>query len=178
MIRRDYAAYLAQLRRRYPNVSEAGIQAMALRGLELRPPRLEGRVKALFGRDVLSADPTTLPAWPALTATQRQTILHPEWFQHELKGIGREALLDPPGLSRTYVWSAAAGWVQEVEAADAAIILASKIRGHFQNVDEAGLFVPQRAWDLPVLETFTTSSVAELKAWERDQQGRRLWSGA
>ena len=170
--RRDWKRLLASLRQTYPNVSETGIHEIAKAEFVRVAPRHDKLVQALFGRDIYAEDLTTIPAWPFLSTFHRQWITDPATV-----GRTREALLDPPGLSQTYVWSAANGWVQDVTDEDAAIIRASPAKTWFRDANRFGPYSPARAWDLPVVSRETFNDAEEARRYEQEQKRKHLWTG-
>ena len=171
--RRNWKRLLEHLRRMYPNVSETGIHEIAKAEFVRVAPRHDRLVQALFGRDILAADVTTIPAWPYLTPLMKRWVLNPA-----LEGRTHETLMDPPGLSRTYVWSKKNNWLQEVTDEDAAIIRASPARTWFRDYDKHGPYTPARTWDLPVVARETFTDAAEARRFERDQKRKKSWTGA
>lgn len=168
--RRNLPAVVAGLRRKYPNISETGVHEMAKAELTMSPPRYPQHVVHLFGADILSADLTTIPAWPLVEPV----------FQDQLRNTpvqDRGRMIDPVGLSRTYVWRQTANWVQEVTAADVDVIRRSEARTWFRSVERHGLWIPHRAWDLPVLDSVAFTDPTEAKRYERDQQRTKQWNG-
>lgn len=114
--------------------------------------------------------PERVQAWSMLTPTVQGLILRtPRSDRHKL--------VDPEGLSRTYVWRASNDFVTEVEDRDADVIFRSAARHWFQNIDRHGRFVQPRAWDLPVIEREAFSDAVEAKRYERDLQRKPLWNG-
>lgn len=175
VIRRDPMKFLEQLRERFPNVSEKGLHAIAGAEFEKRKPRHNRHVVCLFGRDILSEDPTTIPAWPLMTADLRNRVLHPEQYQ-QTSGK-RENLIDPVDLQTTYVWRHSADWIQEVSDHDAEVLRRSPARGWFRDVDRHGLYVPGRAWDFPVKERHEAPTLQEAAAIRRDLTRKKTWNG-
>lgn len=114
--------------------------------------------------------PQRVQAWPLLTPTVQTLILR-------TRRADRHKLVDPEGLSRTYVWRASNDFVTEVEDRDAEVIFRSAARYWFQNIDRHGRFVQPRAWDLPVIEREAFSDAVEAKRYERDLQRKPLWNG-
>lgn len=170
VVRKDPMKFLTMLREKFPNVSEKGIHAIAAEEFEKRHPRTPRLVVHLFGRDILSDDVTTMAAWPLVDEKERRWLLQWPLAQRETK-------LDPPGLSRTYVWRKSAGWVQEVTDADADVLRRSTAAPWFRDVDKHGLWTPTRAWDFPVKERFEAPTIADGKAFVRDQTRRKTWNG-
>lgn len=168
--KRHTMAFLDGLRRKFPLISEAGLHEIAKSELVKTPPRDKHTVQQLIGADVLAEDVTMIDAWPLLTKTVQSLILRtPAAHRHQL--------IDPEGLSRTYVWRASTDWLAQVEDADAEIIFRSAARHWFQNIERHGRFTPVRAWDLPVVEREGFVDLHEAKRYEKDLQRKPLWNG-
>lgn len=112
--------------------------------------------------------PTTIEAWPLMTRTEKGRIINTPVNE-------RERLVDPAGLSKTYVWRASTDWLAEVEDADVEIIRNSGAAGWFRNVERHGRFRNQRAWDLPVIERHAFDDAREAKAYEDDLKRKSSW---
>lgn len=169
-VRRDPEATAAAVRRAHPGLSEGGVIEV-VRGLLFRdPPRFEGLVVHLFGADILSEDPTTIPAWP---------LIHPSWHDSILTGdeAARRKMIDPEGLTTTYVWCAAGNWVQEVSDVDVEVIRRSHARTWFRDPARFGAFTPPRAFDFPVIETVPIAGADDLRQFRREQRRRPQWTG-
>lgn len=188
VIRRDAGRLLDMLRQRYPNVSEAALHQIAKAELARMPPRHKGEVLALFGADILTEDPTTIPAWGLLTAEHRSRVLNPDRYP-ELRGGGRAALVDPQGLQHTYVWRYSNAWTQEVAPEDARVIREAEItedarrrgktppRYWFRDLDRHGPYTPMRAFDLPVVGRETFSDALEARRYEDSLKRVKQWTG-
>lgn len=169
-IRRDPAAVEAEVRRRHPGLSEAGVIEV-VRGLLFQDPgRPEMLVVHLWGADILTGDPTTIPAWPLATLYWREVILN----AGEAK---RRAMIDPEGLSTSYVWSKAGNWVQEVSDEDVEVIRQSRARTWFRDVQRFGPFTPHRAFDFPVRDSVAIRSADDLRQFRREQKRTGQWTG-
>lgn len=119
-----------------------------------------------YYRDVL---PTQIEAWPLLTRTLKQMILGTPPQE-------RERLVDPKGLSKTYVWRKSTRWVAEVSDADAAIIRALPDESFwFRDIDRHGRYVQERAWNLPVIERHAFLDPYEAKRYEREMKRTGQW---
>ena len=170
VIRKDPMKFLEQLRAKFPNVSEKGLHAIAGAEFEKRHPRTPRMVVHLFGRDILSDDLTSIPAWPLIDPKEKRVLVNATRER-------REQMIDPQELSRTYVWRQSAGWVQEVTDHDADVLRRSTARGWFRNIDAHGPFVPTRAWDFPVKERHTAGTLADAQAIVRDVTRKKTWNG-
>lgn len=170
VLRRDPITFLEGLRQRFPNVSETGIQAIAKRELGKKPPRYDQYVQGLFGEDILTDDVTTIAAWRWLTPILRREVQQASLEQ-------RRAMVDPKGLSATYVWRKDNGWVQEVTDSDADILRASGARTWFRDTDMFGTHVPTRMWDFPVIETHTFNNQFDANAYRKEQHRQQQWRG-
>lgn len=170
VLRRDPVKFLDGLRQRFPNVSETGIQEIAKRELGKTPPRYDRYVQCLFGEDILTDDVTTIPAWRWLTPILRRQIQGVPIEQ-------RRELVDPKGMSATYVWRKDNGWVQEVTDSDADILRASNARTWFRDTDAFGTHVPTRMWDFPVIESQSFDNMFDANAYRKDQQRKQQWRG-
>ncbi len=169
-VRRDPVRTAEAVRREHPGLSEAGVIEV-VRGLLFQdPPRIEQLVVHFWGADILTPDPTTIPAWSLATPYWREVVLNAD----EAK---RRALIDPKGLSASYVWCAQGKWVQEVSTADVEVIRGSDARTWFRDVDRFGPFVPRRAFDFPVQDTVAIRSADDLRQFRRDQKRKTLWTG-
>lgn len=170
-IRRDPIKAYDDVRRKHPGSSEQRIMQI-VRGLLFQDPgRPEMLVVHLWGVDILSDDPATIPAWPLATPYWREYIVGAD----EAK---RRALIEPScRLSTSYVWSRAGRWVQEVSDEDVEVIRQSRARTWFRDVERFGPFMPQRAFDFPVTDTVPIRSADDLKQFRREQKRTAQWTG-
>lgn len=168
--RRDMNAYYDELRAKYPSLSERGLHEVTKAELERTPPRYSKYVLHLFGQDIATNDPTTLPVWPWMTDYERGRVL-------SIPIADRPRLVDPAGLSRTYVWRKDTDWVQDVTDADVEVIRLSEARTWFRNVEKHGRWTPERAYDFPVLETHPMRDWSDVESFERDRERKPAWNG-
>lgn len=168
--RRNQKKLLEGIERQYPTMTQAERNEIALVELAKVQPRHKHLVQHLIGADVVTEDPTTMALWPIMGSQLKRVILG--------RSIeGRRALIDPAGLSRTYVWRASNGWVQEVEDADVDVIRASPARNWFRDADKFGPYRPARAYDLPVKEREAFADAYEAKRFEADLILKPQWRG-
>lgn len=170
VVHRDPVAFLNRLRKEYPHTSEKGIQAIAAAEFEKRHPRHAAQVLHLLGQDILADDVTTIAAWSDVDGAIKTSLLSASREQ-------REKRIDPPGLSRTYVWRQRNGWVQEVTDHDVEILRKSSARGWFHDIDVRGPWVQPRTWDFPVRERFEASTIGDAQAIVRDLKRQQQWRG-
>lgn len=168
--RRHHMAFLDDIRAQFPNVSETGIQEIAKVELARVQPRHDRYVQALFGRDILTEHPESIAAWSYLTPMQKRMVTQTPLAE-------RSSMVDPDGLSQTYVWRKKNGWTQEVNDWDVEIIRNSPARSWFVDRDVHGEVRPARAWDLPVIETTSFRDAAEAKRFEQSLNRKKSWSG-
>ncbi len=180
----DLNAYHAALHAQYPTVSEAGIQAMTKAELERVEPRNANLVQHLIGEDVIGAmvvpgesananawTCNEIEAWQWMTVTERKRI-------HATPMADRLELVDPVGLSRTYVWRESNGWIQDVTDADVAVIRRSGARHWFHNIDRYGeVDIETRAYDFPVTEQHAMTNWDDAKAFLKDREVKPAWPG-
>lgn len=169
--RRNVPALLDGLRAKYPNVTETALHEIVKVELARETPRQPGIVQALFGEDIRTEDVTTIEAWDLLTPFFQRLLRNPA-----AEGRTIEDIIDPRGMSRTYVWRQENHWLQVVTDADAAIIRQSGAATWFRDAARGDYVVP-RAWDLPVRQSFEFMDPAEAKRFERDQRRKKQWSG-
>lgn len=169
-IRRDPVATEAEVRRRHPGLSEAGVIEV-VRGLLFQDPgRPEMLVVHLWGADILSDDPTPIRAWALATRYWREVILNAD----EAK---RRDMIDPKGLSASYVWRREGRWVQEVSDEDVEVIRQSAARTWFRDPERFGPFTPQRAFDFPVRDSVAIRSADDLTQFRQDEKRTPQWTG-
>jgi hypothetical protein len=170
IIHRDPVAFLENLRKELPNMSEKAFHAIAGAEFEKRAPRHDYLVVHLFGRDILTDDITTIAAWPDVDPQEHPALLNATIAERERK-------IDPPGLSTTYVWRKSNGWVQEVSDSDLDVIRQSAARTWFRDIDTHGAWVPKRAWDLPVRERYEASTLDDAAKFVADIKRNPQWQG-
>lgn len=184
----DINAFVAKVRKAHPAITDRGVDQIVKRSVGLVDKRISKRTIALFGRDIMTEDVTTLPVWPHLPKSARQRILdHPieggervdseqaKVSQLELVGrldrrsVNRSVLISPRGLERTYAWSAAHGWTQEVTDNDYRIIVRDfGLRRLFADPDIVGPFVEVRSYDAPVKERHVARDMSDVRALRRE----------
>ncbi|MGB3328216.1 MAG: hypothetical protein WBA46_04625 [Thermomicrobiales bacterium] len=177
MVRRDRRGFEAMLRATYPTLKEVAIAAIVKAELQANPPRTPGYVVHIYGRDILSGDPTTIPAWRWMARINQADIVDPA------TGIARsvadrERALDPDCIpDQTYVWREENGWMQDVSDADAGRIRASQAVLWFRRYDDVGFYVPTDPWSLPVTEHHEFASVGDYQDFRKDDRRRPQWTG-
>jgi len=167
--RRNMDLFVEHLRRLYPHVSITGIQEMAKAELGAVAPRWEGYIVHFIGRDILSEDPRTIPAWQWFSKTERGKAYDAQ--RDQIRPVtDRLQMMDVTlPLETTYVWRLANGWTQTVSDADVEVIRRHpKARLWFQNADVYGPWTVKRAWDLPVTERLTFTNPDEALRYRKD----------
>lgn len=168
--RRDLNAFHDELRAKYPQLSERGVHEVTKAELERTPPRYPGYVLHLIGEDIMTNDPSTIPAWPWMTGYERGRVMSTPLDE-------RSRLVDPKGLARTYVWRKETDWVQDVTDADLEVIRLSDARTWFRNIERYGRWTPERAYDFPVIETHPMQEWNDVEAFRRDRERKPMWNG-
>lgn len=177
MVRRDRVGFERMLRATYPLLRDVAIAAIVKAELEKHPPRHDGYVVHILGRDILGDDPTSIPAWPWMTNVVRGDVVDLS-TNAALPVRVRETALDPDCIpEQTYVWRKENNWVQEVSDEDAARIRASQAKLWFRRFDDVGYYNPLDPWTLPVVETQGFASVGEYERFRREETRRPQWRG-
>lgn len=202
----DLEGTVRKIRAAKPGITDQGVNQAVKRMLDGYNPRTPGRIVHLFGRDILTEDVTSIPAWPWVGEGEKRRVLqHPvmggetipddlvgitrKMRQEELAGRGSEArasinrsvLISPPGLQQTYVWRLATGWVQEVTDADYDLILSTPAnRRLFRDLDIHGPYVDVRSYEAPRIVTSTTVATTAKEASYLMGQTKRTpnWQGS
>lgn len=138
--------------------------------LFLDPPRIDQLVVHLWGADILSDDPTSIPAWSLVSREFRDIVLTASNDQ-------KQRMIDPEGLSTSYVWCKAGNWVQEVSETDVEVIRNSDARTWFRDPERFGPFTPINAFAFPVVETVPINGADDLRQFRRDQRRKTVWTG-
>lgn len=144
----DIEGTVAKIRQANPGITDMGVNQAVKRMLTGYKSRHKGRIFHLFGADIMTADLTTIAAWPMIGEYERRRVsAHPIdagaripddiegparramqealVSRHDYHNVNRSSLISPPGLSQTYVWRLANDWMQEVADADYALILST-----------------------------------------------------
>lgn len=167
--RRNMTLFIEHLRRLYPHVQDTGIHEMAKAELGMTAPRWDGLIVHFIGRDILSEDPRTIPAWQWFSRTEQGKAYDAE--RDEIRPVTeRLQMIDATvPVETSYVWRLANGWTQTVSDADVEVIRRHpKARLWFQNADVYGIWTPKRAWDLPVTERLTFDKPDEALRYRND----------
>jgi hypothetical protein len=168
--RRDPMKFLAELRAKYPTLTERGLHEVAGREFARKKPRNPAMVVHLFGEDITADDLETIAAWPIIDPKEKRVLLR-------LSPAERAGKVDPQGLGQTYVWRESNGWTQEVTDADAAVLRRSTARTWFRDIDAHGPFVVARAWDFPVAERQAVPNLHEAQKFLADVTRKPQWTG-
>lgn len=184
-------AFVAEVRRRMPSITDHGVNVLVKRACGLVHPRTRNRVVAILGRDILTERPEDMWYWWLLPETTRQAILaHPvvggssirtaEQLGDKLKlmtamdrsSVNRDVLVVTHRgrqLGRTYVWSQATDWEQDMDPGDVDILLSFRDMGRlFVRADNWSGGLPARAYShIPVLETHVARTTADISALGR-----------
>lgn len=172
VVRRDPQKLRAVLKAKYPTVSDDNLERITEVELWKHKPRLPHTEVLLFGRDVLTADLTTIPAWDAMSAKARRFL-----ERHARAGtLGQAISIDD--LSTTYVWNRGNAWVQEVADSDLPRIRASKAGKWFRDYDAHGPWPGfPRAWEFPVAEREAFSNLEDAAKFAADVRKKKTWAG-
>lgn len=168
--RRNLNAFHDELRGKYPSLTERGIHEVTQAELEKTPPRYPGYVLHFFSDDILTADLTTLPTWHFFSKAEQRDMPRRTMEQ-------RRRLVDPKGMSQTYVWRRENDWLQDVTGADVEVIRRSAARTWFRNVERHGPWTPERAYEFPVIESHPMTSKDDIEAFQRDRERKPTWHG-
>jgi hypothetical protein len=198
----DIEGTVAKIRAQHPGITDMGVNQAIKRMLTGYKPRHKGRIVHLFGADILTADLTTIAAWPVMGDWEKRRLsLYPidtgDRIPDDIEGparramqealatrgdirnVNRSVLISPPGLSRTYVWRQSNGWMQEVSDDDYALILSTPAnRRTFRDPDIYGAYVPVRSYDAPGNVVATARNLRDADYLIRQTQRRPSWSGA
>ena len=190
-------AFISAVRKQAPGISNAGINAIVKQTMDNREyKRVPGWIVHRFGLDIMTADPTHLPAWRWMYPGWRDRVLKmPVAGGAVLDGdaanvqrhvfstlqpehYNRASLISPAGLSTTYVWRAENDWLQEVTDADAAVLRAAK-DAVFRDPSRFGRWVEPRAWigQVAPTETYRFSQMDDIEAFDRDRTRTPHWAG-
>ena len=197
---RDIKKFVAAVKAASPHLDDAQIMAIVHRENAKKRPRHNKWTFHVFGADILSDDLQSMDAWGYLPSRwQRDLPLYPleggrhirstdedapvhlqtAIAQHGVHQVNRRSLLVPEGLSKTYVWCKANGWMQEVADADVEIIRNTRILNlMFRDPNRAeGPLQIQDYRRQPTGDIYRFDSVDEAKAFERDMTSRPQWNG-
>jgi hypothetical protein len=194
---RDIEAFVAAVKRARPDYSDKQVVETVRRGNATYKPRHRGSHWQLFGRDILTDDLQSLPAWPYIDAWwQKHLPLFPVnggemiagetaamTLQAAIDGYGvhrinRRSLLIPAGLSQSYVWTRANAWVQDVADADVAILRATPmINQCFRSAEQASGPVTARTYEFAEGERHRFRSFDDLEAFRKDDERKTQWTG-
>jgi len=191
-------AFVAHVKRTYPGITDRGVSQLVKKALDHYDPGVRGRIVTLFGADIMTADLERIPAWPYLSDDQRRRLREhphdtgervneddPKLSQLELArtlnraSVNRSALISPPGLSQTYVWSDATHWQQEMSDTDAALILSIRGTGRlFRDFEAGGAYAPVRSYDVYPVIARHAGNAADLQDYINDRTRVPHWQGA
>jgi hypothetical protein len=192
--------FVSEIRRRFPNMTDTGLSELAKRMLGEYDPRTHTRTVMLFGRDIMTADVESIPAWDMLAPSAKTRIKeHPhdtgevpssgvnEVFKAELlnrldrRSVNRSVLIEPDDLDQTYVWrkATATPWVQEVTDGDYFRILRHPSLGpKFQDPDVKGAYVEVTSYThMQVGERHEARTFQEAAAIQRHYRRQPHYSG-
>ncbi len=192
----NIASFVAMVKTRYPAITTEGIDQIVARQVAYRAPRSPARIVQLLGADILSADLTTIPAWPYLgEQTKRDIERYPAETGERVdeldaasqvrlvtglvkEKINRSALISPRGLQQTYVWSQATAWTQEVTDADYDLILKQQpLAAVLRDPDLTGPYVEIRPYDVPVANTYAFNDMQEAQRFHDDLKRHPQFAG-
>lgn len=169
---------LDEVREKYPLLKEHEIHELARiaveQSLAKRPPRYEGHVVNLLGRDILSATPEkTVQSWRWMEPIDRRDIESVPANERQERILDR---FEPHGLEHSYTWRRQNNWTQDVTPHDVEILRVSEARTWFISADRS--WAPVRNFEYPVIETQMFTDAQEAKRYENDQRRVRRWKGA
>jgi len=197
----DIDKFVRTVKRKRPGISDLGVSQMVKRAMAFHDPRTTNRVRALLGRDIMSATPEDLPIWPWLPSSVQERVLeHPydtgevvddqnvklsrmELFVRlDRRSVNRSVLVSPKGLEQTYVWSDALGWVQDVTKNDYDLILSFEngVSRLFQDPDTVGPYVDRQAYadTQAVKERHVAKDMRDVQALHREFFPAKQFAGA
>lgn len=192
-------SFYVHCKRKYPNLSDVEFARLVKIACGSRRQRIPGMTVTLFGRDIMTDDLESIPAWPYLLPGDKRRIQqHPnvggEQASHE-KGkiaklellgkmnrgaVNRSVLISPDGLEHTYVWSKRTGWEQDVTQHDWELIQTSSptTAARFHDVSTLGPYVDVRTYgNAHVIERHEATTTKEAAAIMRSQRRTPQWSG-
>lgn len=184
---RDLPSFVKKVKTQFPTISERGISQLAKKALDLYDARTGVRSVSVYGEDILTEHPETIPAWPFLEDHEQRRILAHPIASGERLGAGtdkisrlemanrldhgsihRSALVSLAGLEQTYVWRMRTLWVQEVTPNDYALLLAHpQMRRKLQDPDIHGPVLDVRAYDWHVTDRHIAHDMADVRALQR-----------
>lgn len=194
-------AYFAeQIRKRKPGITDRGVSEVVARMIEQYDPRTDRRSVVLFGEDIMTEDPTSLPVWESLAGKIRQRVLaHPHDIGERIDplaeraiemerletlpraAVNRSFLIHPP-LKQTYCWlkRSATPWTQEVRDDDYVVIMNDPVhRRLFQDPDIKGPYQDVRAYDYGNLakERHVARDMSDVEALKRQYSRKHYTQG-
>jgi hypothetical protein len=151
----DMTGFLRRLKRFAPQIrTKAQRDQIVMRATVNRAQRFRGRMIVLFGRDIVSGDLGSIPAWHRIPASVTSNIAR-------MTAEQRLQSISLPGLEETYLWEWGNNWLQDVSEADYGLIT-SQPGCLFRDPDVSGLYVPKRAYnDYRFTERLHATSLAE-----------------
>lgn len=193
----NLASFVAMVKARYPSITPEGINQIVARNVASREARSPSRMVQLLGADIMTADLTTIPAWPFLgPQTQRDIASYPHDTGERVdeldaksqvrlvtglvkEKINRSALISPRGLQQTYVWSDATQWTQEVTDADYDLILRQRsLAAVLRDPERAGgVYVEIRPYDVPVTTVHPFNDMMEASRFHDDMTSSPHFAG-
>ncbi len=189
-------SFVAMVKARYPAITPEGINQIVARNVANREARSPSRMIQLLGADIMTADLTTIPAWPFLgPQTRRDIATYPHATGERVdeldaksqirlvtglvkEKINRSALISPRGLQQTYVWSQATAWTQEVTDADYDLILKQRSLARvLRDPERVDPYVEIRPYDVPVTAVHEFDDMMEASRFHDDMQRHPHFAG-
>lgn len=184
---RDIASFLNKAKAEYTGISDMGLRQLVKRITGNIEARIPMRVVAVFGEDILTENPENIRAWMWLEQEQRDRILAHPVNSGERVGEGdarvsrlemanrldhaavhRSAIVSIPGLEQTYVWRLANRWTQEVSQKDYDLLTTHpEMKRKLQDPDRFGPVKDVRAFDAPVVASYTARNPGDVRALQR-----------
>lgn len=196
---RDAKGWVERIRAAHPGISDIAVEGVLRRANAKYRPRLDMLPWVLFGADIMADDLTSIDAWayldirtkaalqaypvhggelitentPGRAMTLKRAI--DTYGQH---GVNRASLMVPAGLSKTYVWCKANGFVQNVTDADAAIIRSTPVLNQcFRSASNADTALQYERFEREPVSRMEFRSLAEAEAYERESERRTYHKG-
>lgn len=194
---RDRAGFVAALKARRPGITDYEIRYAHKEAVARFDQMHKKRQITLFGRDILTNDPTTIRSWELLPPSQQRRIMDhpidrgdmvdpedPKFSQLELarrlnrNSVHRSALISPEGLEETYCWRYQNDFQQDVTEHDFLLIRSfPAFKGMFQRIDTRGPVQKIQSYDMVPKERHVARDASDVQALLKEYERKNLHKG-